>query len=801
MKLFETRYFGFVIGAIVVGLFLLLQFTTAIPERLELKILDAHFNLKNIFTQQAVQEGVTVVQRNPNVSEDILIVGIDFTTLSRFGKWPFPRYRHADLLNSFTRVSDPNARERAVFLDLFFVEPSDNAYNDALLREAIRANGRALMETVLDPSPPPSENADELFRRHEVLFENIGEISNVSGPWERMPAYFGLQPPLQPFGRVADTYGHANFEADFDDVFRRQPLVAKSSELLREYDLEDLTPQTEVDTANFQRLVWFDRETRPHTVEAPLTSQVIENLRAEMEERAPARAIDVDNDGEADEYSYTVRLYQDHFIPAVTLSLALEYFNKSLEEIEVVIGSHIRIPGPQRFDPETGEWQQHRVLREAAVYDEEGQVVEPPVYEPVEEIVIPIDERGNMLVNYMGPRSSAGRDGHQTFPVRPYAGYAGRVPPPFPELWPPTKALENKIIMVGAFAPGMAEDEKTTPYGLMYGVEVHANALNTILTNRFVNYAPFWMDLAILIGLTLVVSFMSSRLSTILSLIVTLLLVIVFFFTTTIIFDNEALLINFSTPALAMLLTFVSVVVYRVITEERDKRRIRETFGKYVSPKVVDQILEHPPELGGVDKELTVFFSDIRGFTTLSEAMTPQELVNHLNIYLTEMTDIILEYQGTLDKYVGDEIMCFWGAPLPQEEHAMLACKSALRQMEALRKLNEQWPPERRINIGIGINSGIMTVGNMGSLGRMNYTLTGDNVNLGARLEGTNKQYGTNIIISEYTYGLVKDRVVVRELDNIRVKGKNRPVQIYELIDVNEDMEPPIRTVDKKRRG
>jgi adenylate cyclase len=294
---------------------------------------------------------------------------------------------------------------------------------------------------------------------------------------------------------------------------------------------------------------------------------------------------------------------------------------------------------------------------------------------------------------------------------------------------------------------------------------------------------------------------MSSRLSTILSLVVTLLLVIVFFFTTTIIFDNEALLINFSTPALAMLLTFVSVVVYRVITEERDKRRIRETFGKYVSPKVVDQILEHPPELGGVDKELTVFFSDIRGFTTLSEAMTPQELVNHLNIYLTEMTDIILEYQGTLDKYVGDEIMCFWGAPLPQEEHAMLACKSALRQMEALRKLNEQWPPERRINIGIGINSGIMTVGNMGSLGRMNYTLTGDNVNLGARLEGTNKQYGTNIIISEYTYGLVKDRVVVRELDNIRVKGKNRPVQIYELIDVNEDMEPPIRTVDKKRRG
>ena len=800
-KFFETRYFGFVIGAIVVGLFLLLRFGTAIPERLELKVLDVHFNLKNIFTQQAVQEGVTVVQRNPDISEDILIVGIDFSTLSRFGKWPFPRYRHADLLNSFTRVSDPNARERAVFLDLFFVEPSDNAYNDALLREAIRANDRTLMETVLDPSAPPSENAEEFFERHEVLFENIGEITNVTGPWQEMPSYFGLQPPLKPFGRVAGSYGHANFEADFDDVFRRQPLIGKSAQLIGEYDLEELSPGMEVDTENFQRLVWFDRDTIPHTVPTPLTEEVLQELREDMEERAPARAIDLDNDGEPDEYSYTVRLYQDHFVPAVTLALALEYFNRSLEDVEVVIGSHVRIPEPQQFDPQSGEWQPHRVLREAGVYDEEGNLVEEPVYETLDEIVIPIDERGNMLVNFMGPRSSAARDGHQTFPVRPYAGYAGRVPPPFPELWPPTKAVENKIIMVGAFAPGMAEDEKNTPYGLMYGVEVHANALNTILTNRFVDYAPFWMDLAILIGLTLVVSFMSSRLSTILSLVVTLLLVIVFFFTTTIIFDNEALVINFSTPALAMLLTFVSIVVYRVVTEERDKRRIRETFGKYVSPKVVDQILEHPPELGGVDKELTVFFSDIRGFTTLSEAMTPQELVNHLNVYLTEMTDIILEYQGTLDKYVGDEIMCFWGAPLPQEEHAMLACKCALKQMEALRKLNEQWPPERRINIGIGLNSGIMTVGNMGSLGRMNYTLTGDNVNLGARLEGTNKQYGTNIIISEYTYGLVKDRIVVRELDNIRVKGKNRPVQIYELIDVNEDMEPPIPAPVKKRRG
>jgi len=266
------------------------------------------------------------------------------------------------------------------------------------------------------------------------------------------------------------------------------------------------------------------------------------------------------------------------------------------------------------------------------------------------------------------------------------------------------------------------------------------------------------------------------------------------------IFDLYNRIITLSTPILGVFLSFLSVIVYRIMTEEKDKRRIRDMFGTYVSPRVVDQIINNPPELGGQDKDLTVLFSDIRGFTSMSERMSPQELVNHLNEYLTAMTGIILEYEGTLDKYVGDEIMCFWGAPLPQEDHALLACQCALKQMEVLGQLNERWPPERQINIGIGINSGIMTVGNMGSLQRMDYTLTGDNVNLGARLEGTNKSYFTNIIMSEYTYGLVKDKVMARELDNIRVKGKNQPVLIYELIDAIDGLEPPLRGDDRKNR-
>jgi adenylate cyclase len=788
-RLFETRYFGFVIAILIFGLFLLLRFGTTIPDRLELKMLDVHFNLKNVFQAESSQEGVTVVQRNPGISEDILIVGIDPTTLSQLGRWPFPRYRHADLINSFARISDQTRRERALFLDLFFIEPSENAVDDALLLAAMEENERVFLETILEYSEPSPLNYDEFFDRHDRLFDAAGRITNVQGEWGELPSFFGLQPPLQPLAAASGGYGHANLWDDFDSVYRRQPMVARLSEQLAEYTFEEVDTDLVVDEDNFERLVWFDRSGRDHNVELPLTEAGLASLRTSLEADAPRRPLDTTGDGEADSYTFVLRHYREQFIPSITLALALDYFNRTLDEVEVRIGEHIRIPDPQVFDVESGEWVDYRILERPAVFDENGEVVEEPVYRDTDEIVIPIDEHGTMLINYMGARSSAARDGYQTFPVRPYYGYSARVPGPNPAEWPPTRAVENKIIMVGAFSQGMADDEKLTPYGLMYGVEVHANALNTILMDRFVQYVPLWTDLAILALATLLVALMSSRLSTIWAMLITLVLIIIFFFVTTIVFDEQSLMINFSSPAIAMLLTFVSIVVYRVMTEEKDKRRIKDMFGRYVSPDVVTEILDKPPELGGVDKDLTVFFSDIRGFTTLSESMSPQELVNHLNVYLTAMTDTILEYRGTLDKYVGDEIMCFWGAPLPQEDHAILACKSALRQMQKLDELNAGWPPEKQINIGIGINSGIMTVGNMGSVGRMNYTLMGDNVNLGARLEGTNKQYGTGIIMSEFTYGLVKDRVIARELDNIRVKGKNKPVVIYELVDVPEGLE------------
>ena len=801
-KLFKTQYFSLVIAAIVFGLFVALAALTAIPDRLELKVLNVHFGLRTLTTRRTIQEGVLFQERNPAVSPSIEIIAVDTSSLNQFGRWPWPRWRHADLVNSFARITDQTARERALFLDFFFIEPQDQAFSDAVLIDAIRDSERVYLETVLANEFPPPDATDEFFERHDVLFDRAGRLPTIGGEWWNMRTHFGLEPPLQPYGAVVGGFGHANFNEDWDTVFRRQPLVAKISRLVQEIRLDELTTAMDVDPELYERLAWVDTDGRYHHIEHPLSDGSIDALRQTVRGRAPLRRIESEGDG-VDEF-YVIRKFQDQFVPSITLSLALSYFGRTFDDLRIELGRHIVIPDVRVYDAETDNWVPYAVPVTFEQVNDDGEVVRPAVSRRIDDIVIPINEHGEMLINFMGPRSSPARDGYQTFPVRSYAAYTARgVAGPDPFFWPRTRAATNKILMVGPFSPGMADDEKLTPVGLMYGVEMHANALNTIIMDRFLRYAPAWANLLILLAAVLIVAALTGILrNPLISFAIAIVLVASWFLFTTIVFDNRSLILNFSSPALAMLVTFVSVVLYRILTEGREKRMITETFGKYVSPDVVGSLLDSPPVLGGVEQEITVMFSDIRGFTTISEGLTSQQLVKYLNGYLTAMTDVILEYNGTLDKYVGDEIMCFWGAPLPQRDHRILACKCALRQMEVLHEFNErmarlrveteEWAflPPAPIEIGIGINSGPMTVGNMGSSGRLNYTLMGDHVNLGARLEGQNKMYGTHVIISEYTHDAISDKIVARDLDNIKVKGKNKPVLIYELIDADGGLAP-----------
>jgi len=244
---------------------------------------------------------------------------------------------------------------------------------------------------------------------------------------------------------------------------------------------------------------------------------------------------------------------------------------------------------------------------------------------------------------------------------------------------------------------------------------------------------------------------------------------------------------SFVVPAGTLVASYASITSFRVIHEEREKRKIRKTFSQYLSPGVIALIEKDPQKYirpGGEVQDLTVMFSDIRDFTSLSEGLTPDDLVNLLNQYLSAMTDILFRNLGTLDKYIGDAIMAFWGSPFPQKDHAHSACLCALEMIAALEDLNRKWAKEGRrpISIGIGLNTGPVNVGNMGSDKRLAWTVMGDNVNLASRLEGMTKQYRSRVIISEGTYAQVAHQFVAREVDRIRVKGKKQPVVIYELL-------------------
>jgi adenylate cyclase len=251
--------------------------------------------------------------------------------------------------------------------------------------------------------------------------------------------------------------------------------------------------------------------------------------------------------------------------------------------------------------------------------------------------------------------------------------------------------------------------------------------------------------------------------------------------------------INHVYPTANLFATYLGTTVHRYIVEERDKKKVRETFGLYVNPSVVDQMLAHPEmlRLGGEKRELSVLFSDIRGFTSLSEKLPPEELVPQLNHYLTRMTQVVFDHLGTLDKYIGDAVMAIFGAPIPQEDHAVRACSTALHMMAALEELHAEWaerglPP---LHIGIGINTGMMMVGNMGSERRFDYTVLGDNVNLASRLEGLTKMYGVSVVVSEATWLATNGAFVGRELDVVRVKGKQLPVPIFQVMARAEEKE------------
>jgi len=316
-------------------------------------------------------------------------------------------------------------------------------------------------------------------------------------------------------------------------------------------------------------------------------------------------------------------------------------------------------------------------------------------------------------------------------------------------------------------------------------VEIHANCLHTLLRENFIHRTPKWLDFIIILLLSLPIALICSKISILKGIPIVFGEGLIYYIISYPLFYNQIQLPVIA-PITAIFLTFFGITIYRSLTEEREKQRIKGIFSKYVSKDLVKELLVNPKllELGGEERVMTAFFTDLEGFTRIAEKMAPKQLVNFLNNYLAEMTDILFRYDGTLDKYEGDAIIAFFGAPIYFEDHALKACYTALDMQKRLAELREEWEKEGKpkLYMRIGLNTGSMVVGNMGSNIRFDYTMLGDAVNLSARLEGGCKQYGIYTLIGESTYQDIKDKILCRFVDCIKVMGKTKAINVYELI-------------------
>jgi adenylate cyclase len=347
--------------------------------------------------------------------------------------------------------------------------------------------------------------------------------------------------------------------------------------------------------------------------------------------------------------------------------------------------------------------------------------------------------------------------------------------------------FKDKLILVGATSADLRDTAfvPTSAGKAMPGVEVHANTVQTFIKEDYLQEQSklstfvFMLIFGIFMGLL----FYKFRIIWPTLAIPVLILGYILF---AIMRFESGIIMNLLYVPLTIFFVYVAEIGYKYSVEKKSKMEIRNAFSKYVSANVVNEILKDPSKLklGGDKEEITVFFSDIRGFTTISEGMSPEKLVHFMNEYLSAMTKIVLKHNGVVDKYIGDAIMAFWGAPIKIKNHAEIACQTSLDMLEELKELNKKWQKEGypEIKIGIGLNTGEAVIGNMGSYERFDYTAMGDTINLGSRLESQTKEFGVKIIISEATKKAAGTSFITKKLGKVKVKGKNKAVMIYELV-------------------
>jgi adenylate cyclase len=404
------------------------------------------------------------------------------------------------------------------------------------------------------------------------------------------------------------------------------------------------------------------------------------------------------------------------------------------------------------------------------------------------DVQIPLDATGGFEINYLGtlapvaPGYATGfstNEGRDIFGIVSYEDvYEKNLETDFPDFF------RDKIVLIGDITTS-GNDHLFTPLGEMNGVEIHAHAINTLMEGAFSRAASPLLNFAALCLMTVLACPLASLRRLPIAALGVAVLLGGYFFGCAWLFVNRNFSLHTVAPMAGAVTVSLLILAGRVLVEEREKNRFNQLLRRYVSPQVADYVIANPDRcvLGGERVLATVLFSDIRGFTALSENLLPEEVVARLNEYLQAMTDVVFRHDGTLDKYVGDAVMALFGVPVPHDDAARRAVATAIDMQSALLELQEKWRREGLplIDIGIGINTGEMVVGNMGAVEHMDFTVIGDAVNLASRVESLNKEMGSRILVTAQTYEIVKDEVSTRGPLMARVKGKDEEVAVYEV--------------------
>jgi adenylate cyclase len=362
--------------------------------------------------------------------------------------------------------------------------------------------------------------------------------------------------------------------------------------------------------------------------------------------------------------------------------------------------------------------------------------------------------------------------------------------------------LAGRLILVGSTAPDL-HDEQLVPTSVtqpMPGVEIHASVLDTLLKKDYLREFPIVFSALWLILIGVIFGFLIPKLKARWSIPLAFVLWIVSMVAAFVLFDR-GWIADVLWPTITVILGFAAVMLERRIAAEYQKREIRNAFSRYVTESVVESILSDPSKLklGGERRKMSVLFSDIRGFTSISEGLRPEKLVEIMNKYLSRMTDEVFKHEGVLDKYIGDAVMAFWNAPFDQPDHAKRAVETALDMLSALKEMNATKAfGDVELKIGVGVNTGEMVVGNMGSEERFDYTVIGDSVNLGSRLESLTKEYGVCLLITESARQELNNGYLLRQVDLVAVKGKKEPVKIFEVMKRSKNASQADKQIVKK---